>query len=192
MKSEEEIANSKGQRAKSQEQRAEAKAKAKSEESSCWHWALVTAGVQSSDPIAIGFKARLNETVGQVQSLKKLNLSALSFAVEFIQRIKKHIEGNGLQPHILKMWLKPDSLSNISVRQLPACRTGRKQTACPDFSGAITADNCNLTVSHFDNFQAMRLAVRNRLAPGEKANNLTLCHFVNLTNKNSTVFQINN
>jgi hypothetical protein len=46
----------------------------------------------------------------------------------------------GLQPN--SMWLKPVTLMNSANRQLPACRTGRKQTAikqtaCPDYSGAI-------------------------------------------------------
>jgi hypothetical protein len=65
----------------------------------------------------------------------------------------------GLQHH--SMWLKPDSVSNISIRQL-------KQTA-------IIAYRYNLTVSQFHNLYDMRLAVRNRLA---------------LNKRNSTVFYI--
>lgn len=57
-------------------------------------------------------------------------------AVSFSQRNQEHDINKGLQPHILKMWLKPVSLFSISFCQ-------PKQTACPDFSGAIEKENFN-------------------------------------------------
>ena len=57
-------------------------------------------------------------------------------AVGFSQRNRKHDINKGLQPHILKMWLKPVSLFSNSFRRL-------KPTACPDFSGAIDKMNFN-------------------------------------------------
>ena len=57
--------------------------------------------------------------------------------VGFSQRITEASTNFGLQPHSLKMRLKPVLQFSILVRQLPACRIGRKLTACPDSSGAI-------------------------------------------------------
>ena len=69
------------------------------------------------------------------------------FAVDFSQRIKRYMVRIGLQPHT--MWLKPKTGVSISLRQLKqtaihlsACRTGRKQTTCPDISGNGQETRC--------------------------------------------------
>lgn len=79
-----------------------------------------------------------NEEVGG----SRKTAGASSIAVGFSQRLKAANSSFGLQPHVLKMWIKP------LVRQLPACRTGRKQTAIGLVPNPVRGRNMTLAAIH--------------------------------------------
>ena len=112
--------------------------------------------VREASSIAVGFSQRITDanSAGLQPHILKMWLKPVAENIEYrISNIKSGSFGNKVVPHFLflisyflflPMRLKPVLLFSISYRQL-------KQTACPDFSGAIEKENFNsfLYIPHF-------------------------------------------